>query len=54
MTAVAQAIPTAQYNPYLEDANGIGSSTAAYYQPQATYAAPAQPVSAARRLLDYA
>jgi PAB-dependent poly(A)-specific ribonuclease subunit 3 len=46
MAPLAQAMPTAtQYNPYLEDTTNIASNGAAYYQPQTTFAAPAQPVS---------
>jgi PAB-dependent poly(A)-specific ribonuclease subunit 3 len=44
MNSVTQAMPTAQYNPYLEDTSNIGSNGAAYYQAQTTYTAPAQPV----------
>lgn len=45
MGSVVQALPTAQYNPYLEDASNIGNSNSAYYQTQSAYTAPAQPVS---------
>jgi len=41
-----QSVPPAQYNPYLEDsANMVGGTGAAYYPPQSSYAAAAQPVS---------
>jgi hypothetical protein len=45
MTPLSQVLPTTQYNPYLEDTTNITSNGAAYYQPQTTYTAPAQPVS---------
>jgi hypothetical protein len=45
MAPLGQALPAAQYNPYLEDSANITSNGAAYYQPQQTYTAPAQPVS---------
>lgn len=45
MSAVVQAMPTTQYNPYLEDTTSITNNNSAYYQSQTTYNAPAQPVS---------
>ena len=45
MTPLTSVLPTTQYNPYLEDTTNIASNGAAYYQPQTTYTAPAQPVS---------
>lgn len=45
MSAVGQAMPAAQYNPYLEDTNSITNNGAAYFPPQPAYTAPAQPVS---------
>lgn len=45
MAAVAQVIPSATYNPYLEENNQLGSNGTAYYQGQANYAASIQPVS---------
>lgn len=44
MSAVAQAIPPAQFNPYLEDNASITGTTAAYYGGQNTYATAIQPV----------
>ena len=42
----AQAVSTAQYNPYLEEnANMVSGTAASYYSGQASYAAAAQPVS---------
>jgi hypothetical protein len=49
MSAVGQAIPTPQYNPYLEDTNNIANNGAAYFPPQPAYTAPAQPVSTHER-----
>ena len=37
MSATNQTVPTAQYNPYLEDSNNIASSGNAYYTTQPTY-----------------
>jgi PAB-dependent poly(A)-specific ribonuclease subunit 3 len=44
MGTVNQALPTTQYNPYLEDTSNLPNNGSAYYQPQSTYTAPAQPV----------
>lgn len=44
MSAVAQAMPTAQFNPYLEDNSGMAAA-GSYYASATNYAAPAQPVS---------
>ncbi|KAH8811381.1 hypothetical protein F5884DRAFT_749766 [Xylogone sp. PMI_703] len=43
MSTVTPALPSAQYNPYLEDNSNI-SSSAAYYASQNAYTAPIQPV----------
>lgn len=40
-----QAVPAAQYNPYLEDSSA--GASAAYYPGQASYAPTAQPVRTA-------
>lgn len=46
MPNATQSVPSAQYNPYLEDsANMVAGSGTAYYPAQASYAATAQPVS---------
>lgn len=45
MSAVGQAIPTTQYNPYLEETNNLANNGATYFPSQPTYTAPAQPVS---------
>jgi hypothetical protein len=45
MSNNAQAVPSAPYNPYLEDSSTIAGAGSAYYPAQATYAATAQPVS---------
>jgi PAB-dependent poly(A)-specific ribonuclease subunit 3 len=42
---MAQGIPSAPYNPYLEENSAMPSNGAAYYQPQPSFTAPAQPVS---------
>ena len=44
MAPLAQAMPTTQYNPYLEDNSSMAANGAPYYQSQTTYTAPAQPV----------
>ncbi|RDW80233.1 hypothetical protein BP6252_04871 [Coleophoma cylindrospora] len=44
MAAVAQAIPSTPYNPYLEENNQLGANGAGYYQGQASYAASIQPL----------
>lgn len=44
MAAVAQAMPTTQFNPYLDDTSNIANNGSAYYQTQPTYTAPAQPL----------
>lgn len=43
MSAVSQAVPSAQYNPYLEDNSSMGAG-AAYFQAQSAYAPSVQPV----------
>lgn len=48
MSAVNQAIPSTPYNPYANDQNNLGGSTAPFFSGQSGYAAPAQPVSFAR------
>jgi hypothetical protein len=45
MSTVADAMPSAPYNPYLQDNTAIPNNGAAYYQAQPSYAAPAQPVN---------
>jgi len=48
MSSMAQGMPSAPYNPYLEENSAMPSNGAAYYQPQTgTFTAPAQPVSTA-------
>jgi PAB-dependent poly(A)-specific ribonuclease subunit 3 len=44
MSSISQAMPSAPYNPYLEDTSAMPSNGAAYYQAQPSFAAPAQPV----------
>jgi hypothetical protein len=44
-TAISQSIAPAQYNPYAEEHNNITGSNAGFYQHQAGYSAPLQPVS---------
>lgn len=44
MPAVADALPAAPYNPYLQENTSMPSNGAAYYQAQPSFAAPAQPV----------
>lgn len=44
MTGVSQAVPSAQYNPYLED-NGSMGAGAGYFQAQSAYAPSVQPVN---------
>ena len=44
MASVAQSVPTAQYNPYLDDSNNMGNNSGNYYQSQPNYTAPAQPL----------
>lgn len=44
MQAMNQAMPTAPYNPYLEE-NNIQTNAAGYFQTQAAFSSPAQPVS---------
>src|SRR4051812_26779272 len=47
MAAVGHALPAAQYNPYANDQSNLaGHGSAAYYQGQASYSAPLQPVGA--------
>lgn len=48
MSAVNQAMPSTQYNPYANDQNNLGGSTAPFFPGQSGYAAPAQPVSVAQ------
>ncbi len=43
MQAMCQAMPTAAYNPYLEE-NSIPTNAAGYFQTQTAFAGPAQPV----------
>ncbi|KAJ5053742.1 uncharacterized protein L3040_000033 [Drepanopeziza brunnea f. sp. 'multigermtubi'] len=43
MQAMAQAIPAAPYNPYLEE-NNAPTNTAGYFQTQSAFASPAQPL----------
>jgi len=45
MSSVADAMPSAPYNPYLQDNSAMPSNGAGYYQHQPSFAAPAQPVS---------
>lgn len=44
MGGVGQALPAAQFNPYAEDPTGMGAHGSAYYQNQAAFAAPLQPL----------
>ncbi|KAE9379831.1 hypothetical protein N431DRAFT_432215 [Stipitochalara longipes BDJ] len=44
MSSVADAMPSAPYNPYLQDNSAMPSNGAAYYQAQPSFAAPAQPL----------
>lgn len=44
MSAVNQALPSAQYNPYAEDHNALAGAGAPYYAAQNSYAAPSQPL----------
>jgi PAB-dependent poly(A)-specific ribonuclease subunit 3 len=44
MAAVTQAIPTTQYNPYLEDTTSITANGGAFFQGQANYTTPVQPL----------
>lgn len=46
MSSMGQALPAAQFNPYANDHNHMAAGHgSAYYQGQAGYAAPLQPVS---------
>ncbi|TAQ85954.1 hypothetical protein B7494_g5721 [Chlorociboria aeruginascens] len=44
MSAVAQAMPSAQYNPYLEENSNLANNGSGYFQTQANYSAPVQPL----------
>lgn len=44
MSTLNQAMPTPQYNPYLEDPSASASGAGAYFPQQAAFTAPAQPV----------
>ncbi|PQE27023.1 PAB-dependent poly(A)-specific ribonuclease subunit PAN3 protein [Rutstroemia sp. NJR-2017a BBW] len=44
MAAVTQAIPTTQYNPYLEDTTSITANGGAFFQGQTNYSTPVQPL----------
>ncbi|KAH7409661.1 PAB-dependent poly(A)-specific ribonuclease subunit PAN3 [Cadophora sp. MPI-SDFR-AT-0126] len=43
MQAINQAMPAAPYNPYLEE-NNISTNAAGYFQTQAAFSSPAQPL----------
>lgn len=44
MSAVGQAMPTTQYNPYLEETSNLANNGAAFFPSQPAYTAPAQPL----------
>ncbi|KAL3422743.1 pab-dependent poly -specific ribonuclease subunit pan3 [Phlyctema vagabunda] len=44
LSAVNSALPTPQYNPYLEENNPLANAGAGYYAGQAGYTASAQPI----------
>lgn len=44
MASVGQSLPPAQFNPYAEDHSGMGAAGASYFQNQAAFAAPLQPL----------
>ena len=44
MQSMNQTIPSAPYNPYLEE-NNISTNAGSYFQTQTAFSSPAQPVS---------
>ncbi|KAI1101425.1 hypothetical protein F4804DRAFT_343975 [Jackrogersella minutella] len=44
MSSVNQALPPAQYNPYVDDQNALAGAGSPYYTAQNSYTAPSQPL----------
>jgi len=45
MSTLNSAMPTPQYNPYLEDSSSNANAAGAYFPQQTAFTSPAQPVS---------